>query len=359
VDEADLLHAGGPARRWGNLGWWPVDAPARALAAWSYAEACAALADRVGRAAGLRPGDRVLSLACGRGEELATWVERFGVAEVVGLEPDPAAAREAHALVQARGHGARVRVLAATLGGWPGRARAAPPPPAGLGLFDRVVCVDAAYHLGPRQDFLQRATARLRPGGRLAYTDLVRAPAPPTDAERSTPWTVRALQAWAARHGLDLGQVGTVEATAEHLRRLGAEDLAVERLDEAVLDGFAAYARRQSRALGWRRLTPAWWRVTGTAWGLAPLRRAGLGYALFSARSPGAPAVDEPAPTPDAADRDAAGLEGPEGPEGPKAPTGATGDAPEPRGAAMRSIASTTRRADRTALSSSGTPDCA
>jgi 2-polyprenyl-3-methyl-5-hydroxy-6-metoxy-1,4-benzoquinol methylase len=36
------------------------------------------------------------------------------------------------------------------------------------GQFDRVVCVDAAYHLRPRSAFLQQAAALLRPGGRLA-----------------------------------------------------------------------------------------------------------------------------------------------------------------------------------------------
>ena len=52
--DARRLHEGGRAGAWGSLGLWAPDTP-------DYFGAAAALAAAVARAAGLQPGERVLS----------------------------------------------------------------------------------------------------------------------------------------------------------------------------------------------------------------------------------------------------------------------------------------------------------
>lgn len=275
MDESDLLHAGGPSGRWGNLGCWPLADANRV----PYRQAAEALARRVGEAAGLRAGDRVLSVACGRGEELRLWIDGFAADKVTGTEPHPASAREARELARQRQRAGAIEVLSGRAGAtWPAGVR-----------FDRVVCVDAAYHVSPRTDLLRAALSALRPGGSLAYTDLViDGSLALLPAARRWPRTARAV---AGRHGLDLDEIVTTDTAVQRLLDLGARDVRAERLDDAVLGGFVRFVSRQSRAIGWRRFSPAWWRVAGTAAWLPSLRQRGLGYALFSARAPHGPAM--------------------------------------------------------------------
>lgn len=275
MDESDLLHAGGPSGRWGNLGCWPLADADRV----PYRQAAEALARRVGEAAGLRAGDRVLSVACGRGEELRLWIDGFAADKVTGTEPHPASAREARELARQRQRAGAIEVLCGPAGAtWPAGVR-----------FDRVVCVDAAYHVSPRTDLLRAALSALRPGGSLAYTDLViDGSLALLPAARRWPRTARAV---AGRHGLDLDEIVTTDTAVQRLLDLGARDVRAERLDDAVLGGFVRFVSRQSRAIGWRRFSPAWWRVAGTAAWLPSLRQRGLGYALFSAGAPHGPAM--------------------------------------------------------------------
>ncbi len=247
-----LLHQGGRPGRWGSLGLWAQDTA-------DYFGACTELALAVGRAAGVLPGDRVLSVACGGGEELRLWHEAFGARAVLGVDADAA-------LVQAIADGGTG--LAAKHGS--GTALHA------LGLpearFDRVLCVDAAYHLQPRCAFLQDAFRLLRPGGTLAYTDLVigraRGPGP------------LLLRGSARLCGLPAQSLATAAEQLQQLQALGYEGATLQGLDDAVLGGFARFVRSQGRA-PWH-----WPRVAVTAALIPPCRALGLGYATLSARRP-------------------------------------------------------------------------
>jgi hypothetical protein len=131
--------------------------------------------------------------------------------------------------------------------------------------------VDAAYHLSPRQALLTAAHGALREGGGLAFTDLV-LDGPVTPLIRSA----------ARLCGIDPRCLQDEEGALLRLREAGFGDARCERLDDAVLGGFARFADRQARVSGLRRLRPAWLGAAITA-GLIPAARAhGLGYALFS-----------------------------------------------------------------------------
>lgn len=263
IDDTEnaLLHAGSAPSAWGNLGLWAPGRP--------YADACAALAQAVGEAARLSPGDHVLSLGCGAGEELLHWINRFGADAVVGIEADPDAVRQAHALAQRSGHGTRITVLGQSA--LPHQTAFTPE------AFDAVVAVDAAYHFSPRAAFLQSVRASLAPGGRLAFTDLS---LPPNAA------AARVLRLAARLCGLDGSQLATLAEQRARLQALGFVDVQVQLQDTAVLGGFATFAAEQRQRLGARAQGPGWRRVAATARLIGAGRALGLGYALWSARKP-------------------------------------------------------------------------
>ena len=256
--ERALLHRGGRAADWGSLGLW--------LGAADYAGACSALADAVGRGAGLQPGERVLSAACGAGEELLRWAGHFGAASVLGIERDPALAARARQRVAARPWAAAITVLAGDALDMPPRA----------GPFDALVCVDAAYHLAPRERWLAQAFSLLRPGGRIAYTDLVL-------AHGAASWPLRAA---AALCGVPSSDLLDLDGQVQRLRDAGFDEPAAQALDDAVLGGFARFVRDQARTHGFSPWQAGWRRPAWTAALIPPCRAAGLGYALVTARKP-------------------------------------------------------------------------
>jgi SAM-dependent methyltransferase len=265
--ESELLHRGGAASAWRNLGLWPALPGDRD----DYAAACRTLADRVAEAAGLVDGEHVLSLGCGRGEELLHWVRRHGAAATVGIEQDAGCAHAAHALAAEAGLApGRITVLAQSAP--PLHSRYAPE------RFDVVLSVDAAYLLSPRVDWLLAAHASLRPGGRLAYTDLA------LRGARPARWVLRRLASACGIDGTDL--VDEAEQTAR-LEDIGFEAVQAERLDDGVLGGFAGYVQRQGTRLGEDARSPAWRPVARTAQMIRLARPWGLGYTLLSARKPG------------------------------------------------------------------------
>jgi SAM-dependent methyltransferase len=237
--ERRLLHHGGPLSGWHNFGCWPAA---------DYASAAEALARLVADAACLGPGQRVLAVGAGLGEEGRVARRRYGVADVVCTDV---------------GH----------------------PDLSVTGAFDAVLCVDAAYHFSPREDWLRGLVARLQPGGRLAFTDLTLAPA--------SALTRRARQALLvpllARAGIAGEDLLDLQGALARLRAAGLTDVTATRLDHAVLDGFIAFERRQRQRLAADGVPAgaAWRRVRVTAQALQWLRAApgvGLGYAAFSGR---------------------------------------------------------------------------
>lgn len=259
-----LLHHGGPDAAWGNLGCWP----AAGDAAVPYAAAAEALARRVGDAAALQPGERVLDIACGAGDSLRLWLQAYGARSVHGVERDPAAVRAALAMAKAEGLNRRIHVTTGS---------AMDPLPRVARGFDAVVCVDAAYHLSPRTRWLAAVHAALRPGGRLAFTDLV------LDRGRLG----RVLLRGAARlSGVAVDDLIDGDTLMRRLTSLGYVDVQLERLDDAVLGGFVRFVQRQREALSAMAQGTAWRRIAVTAALIPPCRAAGLGYALVSARRP-------------------------------------------------------------------------
>jgi SAM-dependent methyltransferase len=255
--ERSLLHRGGTPGTWGSLGLWTQ-------ADDDYGLACRALAEAVGRAAGVQPGQRVLSVACGAGDELLLWQQAFGATQVEGVERDPVLQAAARALAGVPVHHAKADLAALRL-------------PAAS--FDHVLCVDGAYQVAPRPAFFSEALRLLKPGGRLACTDLV-----VNGNAMGFKKAMLSPSAWLT--GVGLGELADDARSSERLRAAGFADVQLQRLDDEVLGGFASFVWGHGWGLGVHNLSRAWRRPAYTAGLIGPCRFFGLGYALLSATRP-------------------------------------------------------------------------
>jgi MPBQ/MSBQ methyltransferase len=251
--ERALLAHGRADAGWHNLGLWqPGD---------HYDDAAARLALAVIAAARLQADARVLVVAFGAGGELGLLLQA-GAASVLAIEVD---AVNAAAAAQRHAGDPRITVQCADAMGIDLPRQA----------FDAVLCIDAAYHLAPRARWLGAMARCLRPGGRIAFCDLV------ADAR---PWPLPLLWQLAAR-GADIaaGEIVDGPAALARLQGCGFVDGAVQRLDDAVLGGFAHFVRQHSLRLGAAAGSAAWRRPRATARAIGACRAGGLGYAIFSA----------------------------------------------------------------------------
>jgi ubiquinone/menaquinone biosynthesis C-methylase UbiE len=255
-----LLNRASADVEWANLGWWSGSA--------EYSDAARELARRVGGAAKLSAGDVVLDYACGFGDSLRLWIEEFGAARVVGVEPDATIAAHARARIATWGLADRITVV-------DGRAEEFAPARDAVGTT-AVVCVDAAYLFRTRGLWLRLLARGVAPGTRLGFVDL---------AVPRTSTVTAAEEHFARRFGLHAGNLWKADEIEEEMYSAGYIETESTRCTKEVLDGFVALARREwfswltsRRAGGWRALA--------VAWTLAGARRAGaIDAVLISART--------------------------------------------------------------------------
>lgn len=203
---------------WTNLGFWS--------GVTAYPAAARALAVHVGRAAQLRPCDVVVDYACGYGDSLRLWVEAFGVARVIGVEPDPDIARQVQERIAAWGLSSRIRVEAERA------ERVAPDSLAGD--VTAVVCVDAAYHFDSRRRWLTKVLRALPARGRLGLADLV------FSARAPGSWRVSGVSRLV---NVPAANIETADQIETVIAAAAAEVRWSESAGEAVLDGFCRNVR--------------------------------------------------------------------------------------------------------------------
>jgi SAM-dependent methyltransferase len=251
-DESRLLALGGEYLGWGNLGCWPSGNPC------TYNEACAALADAVWAAASPGPRARVLVLGCGRAAEIRHWLASHPGVDLLGIE------RDAGLVAQARATGLPVQHADA------GLLRALPE--VASKPWDAVLCVDSAYHFHAK--WVREAHALLKPGGRLAFTDLV---------------SRRPLLRPVLASTLKLASVPCLRSVTGWRRAIAEASFTLtawQDMDEPVLGGFERFAMGHARAHGLSAGSSGWQRAAVTARALPWLRGLGLGYVLVGASRP-------------------------------------------------------------------------
>lgn len=170
------------------------------------------LTRRLARALDLRPGERVLDVACGPGATAFVLAGEFGV-EVDGADLGPLSVQRATATAEARGLDGQVRFHV-------GDAERLPFDDAS---FDAVVC-ECAFCTFPDKATAAAEFARvLRPGGRVGITDVTLEPERLDDE-------LRTLTGWVAC----LADARPADQYAALLAGAGLEPTLMERHDEAL-----------------------------------------------------------------------------------------------------------------------------
>lgn len=250
----------GHATLWGNLGDWH-DAS-------EYVDAARALAVRLGDVAKLGPGQRVVDLGAGAGDQLRVWVEDFGVGHVTALELDSVLAARSASRISEWGLDSRVRVIAgeATATDW------------GEGGVDRVVALDSAYFFGSHERLLHRSCDALRPGGVLALTDLL----------LGDGISARVARVLAPYFGIRKGDLQTEPRYRAMLARNGFDQIQIHDCTDSVLAGFSEWVRSGGHRRGAAPSLPVRAGLSVTAQVAGRLAGpTGLRYVLATARRTG------------------------------------------------------------------------
>jgi SAM-dependent methyltransferase len=248
-----------------NLGYWPE--------ARTIDEACEAMVELVGQAAGLTNTDEVVDVGFGFAEQDIYWTRRFAPRRIIGLNVTPEQVRVARDRVRKLGLEERIdlREGSATATGLPDAC------------CDVVTAVECAFHFDTRERFFAEAARLLRPGGRLVLADSI-----PTEPDPD-PWRHPLQTLWSAviRSLLAVppANVYPRDVYAAKLAAAGFEAVKVESIRDQVFPGWHR-ALIEDPGLR-RRLGPVGWLLRR----IPEAQYAGFDYVLAVARRPGAETV--------------------------------------------------------------------
>lgn len=203
---------------WANLGLWqPGDI---------YAQAAARLACTVADAAQLAAGQTLLDLGSGLGQQCSLWRERYGVARIIAVNPDPSQTP----LLQQHLQPADTLVdqpAPQSLQSLPARS------------IDVALSVDAAYFIPNRSALLQQLRRLLRPGGYYAWTDIALIP--------GAGWTAPLAQRSLALAGIPGRERQTPSQLEQQLHSLGWTLRSQQDLTAPVFTGFSQWWQRYAQ----------------------------------------------------------------------------------------------------------------
>ncbi|WP_082939286.1 class I SAM-dependent methyltransferase [Mycobacterium sp. 852002-30065_SCH5024008] len=206
---------------WLNLGYWKV--------ARTYPDACVAMVELLGTRAGLKPGDRVLDVGVGFGEQDFVLLERFKVSHITGIDITPVHVDMGRDRVAKRGLEKQIDIRC-------GSATAMEFPDVS---FEKVLALECAFHFDTRDQFIREAFRVLKPGGTIALTDML-----PKPGKKSGLTT-----AFGRKYGhIPKANYYDREEYSGRLAAAGFEDIRVESIRDDVYPGMAKYTRQRIQA---------------------------------------------------------------------------------------------------------------
>ncbi len=248
-----------------NLGDWRT--------ATSIDEACTALVHRLGAAADLGPGDAVVDVGFGFGDQDISWARQFEPARITGFNITRSQVERARERVAAEGLADRVDLRH-------GSATAMPLPDASA---DKVLALECAFHFDTRAAFFHEAGRVLRPGGRLVLGDIIPARPGPTRARRAAQragWTLTS-RIW----NIPRANADTPESYRAKLRGAGFVHIRMESIRDDVFVPLHRYVTARPELM--RRYHPLLRLPFHVARRADPERLySGLDYVLVTAEKP-------------------------------------------------------------------------
>jgi microcystin synthetase protein McyJ len=204
---------------WLNIGYWKD--------AQTYPDACRAMAIMLGETAELKSTDTVLDVGCGFGEQDALLIEQFRVSRIMGIDITPVHVTVAQERVRAKQLDDRITLAvgSAIQTGYPDN------------FFEKVIALESAFHFKTREQFFFEAFRVLKPGGRLALTDML-----PSPGENFSGVTRRI-----ARKRVCIPEENMYDRTiyAEKLKAIGFIDIEVLSIPGYVYPGMARYVENR------------------------------------------------------------------------------------------------------------------